>query len=57
MLPASVSPVVDLGFRTVERFFGKTRFHLEKKVRRFEEMLEDRFDFERLDAALELGSD
>jgi BioD-like phosphotransacetylase family protein len=32
----------------IERFFGKTRFHLEKKVSRFEEMLEDRFDFERL---------
>jgi BioD-like phosphotransacetylase family protein len=39
---------------TIERFFGKTRFHLEKKVQRFEEMLEDRFDFERLYAALEL---
>jgi BioD-like phosphotransacetylase family protein len=32
----------------IERFFGKTRFHLEKKVRRFEEMLADRFDYERL---------
>ncbi len=39
----------------IERFFGKTRFHLEKKVRRFEEMLEDRFDFERLYAALGLS--
>jgi BioD-like phosphotransacetylase family protein len=38
----------------IERFFGKTRFHLEKKVRRFEEMLEDRFGFERLYQALEL---
>ncbi len=38
----------------IERFFGKTRFHLEKKVRRFEEMLEDRFDFESLYAALGL---
>jgi BioD-like phosphotransacetylase family protein len=38
----------------IERFFGKTRFHLEKKVRRFEEMLEDRFDFERLYQALEI---
>jgi BioD-like phosphotransacetylase family protein len=38
----------------IERFFGKTRFHLEKKVSRFEEMLEDRFDFERLYQALEL---
>ncbi|NIV40048.1 MAG: hypothetical protein GWN58_64790, partial [Anaerolineae bacterium] len=38
----------------IERFFGKTRFHLEKKVCRFEEMLEDRFDFGRLYQALEL---
>ncbi len=38
----------------IERFFGKTRFHLEKKVQRFEEMLEDRFDFERLYGLLEL---
>jgi BioD-like phosphotransacetylase family protein len=38
----------------IERFFGKTRFHLEKKVRRFEEMLEDRFDYERLYAALKI---
>ena len=38
----------------IERFFGKTRFHLDKKVRRFEEMLEDRFDFERLYQALAL---
>jgi BioD-like phosphotransacetylase family protein len=39
----------------IERFFGKTRFHLEKKVQRFEEMLEDRFDFERLYSALQLS--
>jgi BioD-like phosphotransacetylase family protein len=38
----------------IERFFGKTRFHQEKKVERFEEMLEDRFDYERLYAALDL---
>lgn len=38
----------------IERFFGKTRFHLEKKVSRFEEMLEDRFDFEHLYASLGL---
>jgi len=38
----------------IERFFGKTRFHLEKKVQRFEELLEDRFDFERLYQALGL---
>ncbi|MGD2205773.1 MAG: phosphotransacetylase family protein [Anaerolineae bacterium] len=36
----------------IERFFGKTRFHLDKKIQRFEEMLEDRFDFERLYGAL-----
>jgi len=38
----------------IERFFGKTRFHLEKKVERFEELLEDRFDFARLYEALGL---
>jgi BioD-like phosphotransacetylase family protein len=38
----------------IERFFGKTRFHLDRKVERFEEMLEDRFDFECLYAALGL---
>jgi BioD-like phosphotransacetylase family protein len=38
----------------IERFFGKTRFHLDKKVQRFEELLEDRFDFERLYGALKL---
>jgi BioD-like phosphotransacetylase family protein len=36
----------------IERFFGKTRFHLDKKIQRFEEMLDDRFDFETLYAAL-----
>jgi BioD-like phosphotransacetylase family protein len=39
----------------IERFFGKTRFHQEKKILRFEEMLEDRFDFERLYEALGLA--
>jgi BioD-like phosphotransacetylase family protein len=38
----------------IERFFGKTRFHQDKKVQRFEEMLEDRFDFETLYAGLGL---
>ncbi len=33
---------------TIERVFGKTRFHQEKKIVRFEEMLADRFDFDRL---------
>lgn len=39
---------------TIERFFGKTRFHQEKKVLRFQEMLADRFDFDRLYAGLGL---
>jgi uncharacterized protein len=39
---------------TIERFFGKTPFHLEKKIERFEEMLEDRFDYARLYSALGL---
>ena len=39
----------------IERFFGKTRFHLAKKIQRFEEMLEDRFDYELLYAALGLS--
>jgi BioD-like phosphotransacetylase family protein len=39
---------------TIERFFGKTRFHLKKKVERFHEMLEDRFDFAHLYDALGL---
>jgi BioD-like phosphotransacetylase family protein len=39
----------------IEQFFGKTRFHQQKKIERFEEMLEDRFDFERLYAALGLA--
>ena len=32
----------------IERFFGKTRFHLAKKVERFGEMLDDRFDYDLL---------
>jgi BioD-like phosphotransacetylase family protein len=39
---------------TIERFFGKTRFHQEKKVQRFQEMLADRFDFDRLHQAIGL---
>lgn len=39
---------------TIERCFGKTRFHQEKKIERFEEMLADRFDFERLYSALDI---
>lgn len=38
----------------IERFFGKTRFHLEKKVDRFQEMLEDRFNYDYLYGALGL---
>jgi uncharacterized protein len=38
----------------IERFFGKTRFHLEKKIHRFQEMLADRFNFSLLYAALDL---
>jgi BioD-like phosphotransacetylase family protein len=32
----------------IEQFFGKTRFHQEKKVQRFEKMLDECFDFEQL---------
>lgn len=32
----------------IERFFGKTRFHQEKKMHRFERMLDERFDFDEL---------
>jgi BioD-like phosphotransacetylase family protein len=39
----------------IERFFGKTRFHQEKKVHRFEELLLDRFRFDRLYEALGLA--
>jgi len=38
----------------IERYFGKTRFHQEKKVQRFQEMLDERFDFEALYQALKL---
>jgi len=38
----------------IERYFGKTRFHQEKKVRRFQEMLDERFDFDALYQALGL---
>jgi BioD-like phosphotransacetylase family protein len=39
----------------IERFFGKTRFHLEKKVQRFQEMLDDRFNFDYLYGTLGLA--
>ena len=32
----------------IEQFFGKTRLHQEKKVQRFQEMLNERFDFDAL---------
>jgi len=38
----------------IEQYFGKTRFHQEKKVLRFQEMMEERFDFEDLYAAMGL---
>jgi BioD-like phosphotransacetylase family protein len=38
----------------IEQFFGKTRFHQEKKVQRFQEMMEERFDFEDLYIAMGL---
>jgi hypothetical protein len=41
---------------TVEHAFGRTRFHQDQKIERFEEMLADRFDFDALYAALSLTS-
>ncbi|MGQ9457906.1 MAG: phosphotransacetylase family protein [Anaerolineae bacterium] len=40
----------------IERFFGKTRFHQEKKIARLMELLELRFDFQGLYEALRLKS-
>ena len=39
----------------IEQFFGKTRLHQEKKVQRFQEMLNERFDFDELYADLHLN--
>jgi len=39
----------------IEQFFGKTRLHQERKVHRFERMLEERFDFDALYADLGLN--
>jgi BioD-like phosphotransacetylase family protein len=36
----------------IETFFGRTRFHQEKKVKRFERLLNEHMDFEALYAAL-----
>jgi len=38
----------------IERFFGKTRFHQEKKISRLTDLLELRFDFAALYEALGL---
>jgi BioD-like phosphotransacetylase family protein len=37
-----------------EQFFGRSRFHQEKKIQRFSQILDEMFDFDRLYAALEL---
>jgi BioD-like phosphotransacetylase family protein len=39
---------------TIETFFGKTRFHQEKKVESFEKLLSEHMDMEALYAALGL---
>lgn len=39
---------------TIERFFGKTSFHQEEKISRFQELLSQHFDFARLYKALGL---
>ncbi len=38
----------------IERVFGKSRFHQEKKIARFQELLEERFDYSALYASLNL---
>jgi len=40
--------------QTIESFFGKTRFHQPKKIQCFERLLEEHFDFPKLDEALGL---
>ena len=40
--------------QTIETFFGKTRFHQPKKIQCFERLLEEHFDFAKLDQALGL---
>jgi len=40
---------------TIETFFGKTRFHQEKKIQRFEKLLQEHLDFRALYAALGLA--
>jgi BioD-like phosphotransacetylase family protein len=41
----------------IEQFFGKTRFHQEKKIHRFERMLDERFDFDTFYKELKLKRD
>lgn len=41
----------------IEQFFGKTRFHQEKKIQRFERMLDERFDFDAFYKTLGLKKD
>ena len=38
----------------IETFFGKTRFHQEQKVRRFDELLAEHMNFDRLYSVLGL---
>jgi BioD-like phosphotransacetylase family protein len=40
----------------IEGFFGKTRFHQEKKMKRFEELLSEHLDFKGLYQSLGLGT-
>jgi len=40
--------------QNIESFFGKTRFHQPKKIECFERLLEEHFDFAKLDEALGL---
>ena len=42
--------------RNIERVFGKTRFHQKKRIQRLNRLLEGRFDFARLYAALQLAT-
>lgn len=37
-----------------EQFFGRSRFHQDKKIERFSQILDEMFDFDKLYAALEL---
>jgi len=39
----------------IQQYFGKLRLHQPRKVERFEQLLNERFDFARLDADLGIG--